>query len=456
LENFDQMPGPKGLNYIHVVIALPLIAVLFSAACEQRRPAPPDQVDTNVQPAANGAQPPPQVIEKAVNITVTLPILDALLADQTFVSEAKTAAQLSDEEVQKLRDAARNAVLKLTEDPSENDLRSTRSAIARGRKEIERILGEGRTETLLALAQKRWASGDQQFEIEPNQVPTDTRVVVNAPAYRMDLFRDGKLIRSYKIGIGYPEFPLPAGLRKIEKIIFNPTWTPPDEPWVKGKFQPGKTVEAGDKLNPLGVIKIPIGLPSLIHGGKSPDRLGTFASHGCVGLTNALVQDVAVQISSVAGKPISLEEIKAYEKQKNKTEEVDLDREIPVELRYETIVLENGVLKIYRDVYEKGTNTEERLKRVLEQFGASFDGFPAALRQKILEGLSRMAIDAGGQPVDTGDAKPAAKKNDERVTKNIRGKKELSFELPGMAGKGYPAPVGDVGVTSGRRERHSR
>ena len=112
----------------------------------------------------------------------------------------------------------------------------------------------------------------------------------------MDLFEDGKLVKSYKIGIGYPEFPLPTGLRKAETIIFNPTWTPPDEPWVEspgGKIKIGERIEAGDKLNPLGSIKIPIGLPSLIHGGKAPAKLGGFASHGCVGLTNAQVKDFA-------------------------------------------------------------------------------------------------------------------------------------------------------------------
>jgi lipoprotein-anchoring transpeptidase ErfK/SrfK len=113
----------------------------------------------------------------------------------------------------------------------------------------------------------------------------------------MDVFQDGKLLKTYRVGIGYPEFPLPTGMRKADTIIFNPTWTPPDEPWVKGKVKPGQKVEAGSKLNPLGPIKIPIGLPSLIHGGKAVARLGNFASHGCVGLTNAQVQDFSLVLA---------------------------------------------------------------------------------------------------------------------------------------------------------------
>ena len=55
----------------------------------------------------------------------------------------------------------------------------------------------------------------------PNAVPTDTRVVVNIPAFRMDLFQDGSLVKSYKVGIGYPEFPLPLGLRKAQTDNFQ-------------------------------------------------------------------------------------------------------------------------------------------------------------------------------------------------------------------------------------------
>ncbi len=134
----------------------------------------------------------------------------------------------------------------------------------------------------------------------------------------MDLFQDGKLVKTYKVGIGYPEFPLPTGMRKAKEIIFNPTWTPPDEPWVESsnKVKVGEKVAAGDKLNPLGPIKIPIGSPSLIHGGKSPAKLGTFASHGCVGLTNAQVQDFAFDLANISGTTLSKEDVKGYEKTK--------------------------------------------------------------------------------------------------------------------------------------------
>src|SRR5262249_30640904 len=40
--------------------------------------------------------------------------------------------------------------------------------------------------------------------------PTDTRILVNAPAHRLDVFENGQLLKSYKVSIGYPDFPLPT------------------------------------------------------------------------------------------------------------------------------------------------------------------------------------------------------------------------------------------------------
>src|ERR1044071_4772673 len=101
-----------------------------------------------------------------------------------------------------------------------------------------------------AAAQTQTAAAENQTsqKVEPtmlpgpNAVPHDTRIVVNIPAFRMDLFRDGSLVKSYRIGIGYPEFPLPRGFRKAETIIFNPTWTQPNESWASN---PGEVVAAG-------------------------------------------------------------------------------------------------------------------------------------------------------------------------------------------------------------------
>ncbi|HEU4431846.1 MAG TPA: L,D-transpeptidase family protein [Pyrinomonadaceae bacterium] len=249
----------------------------------------------------------------------------------------------------------------------------------------------------------------------PNAIPTDTRVVVNIPAYRMDIFDDGSLIKSYRVGIGTPEFPLPTGLRKAESVIFNPTWTVPDEAWAEemNNVKVGETIEAGDKNNPLGWIKIPIGLPNLIHGGKAPAKIGTFASHGCVGLTNPQIKDFALRLAQAANTQIGEEKASSYIKERTETHEIKLEQSIPVELRYETIVIEDGKLHIYKDVYEQNTNTEDNLRKVLAAHGVTFEQLPADKQAEMLKALKS----------------PTGKRG------------EVIIEIPNVAQKGYPAPV---------------
>ena len=431
-----------------IILVVSLAAVFMSVACQVPSGNTGNQPNANTVVAqATPSQTPEQKVPSSDAI-FTLPMLDALLADESFLSDAKRSVPMTDDEVARLRDISRKAVADLS-DQDTDDSRSSRAANEQARTKIQSVLGNDRTEKLIALAQQHAGSTDLATGNKPGSVPTDTRVVVNAPEYRMDVFKDGKLIKSYKIGIGYPEFPLPSGLRKASTIIFNPTWTPPDEPWVKGKFKAGEKVEAGDKLNPLGPIKIPIGLPSLIHGGKSPARLGTFASHGCVGLTNGQVQDFAVLLSSLSGEQISQDQIKSYEKAKTETKEVKLRQPVPVELRYETIVVENGTLKIFRDVYEKGTNTEENLATVLGAYGVSLDSLDPQIKEKILDALKQMATDAQGHAADpstssaasNSSAKSRSNSNSGSVTRTIKGKKEIDIPIPQLAGKGYPAPV---------------
>ena len=311
-------------------------------------------------------------------------------------------------------------------------------------------------------------SSNEQGKAAIGLIPQGTRVVINAPAFRMDLFEDGKLTKSYKIGIGYPEFPLPTGLRIADTIIFSPTWTPPDEPWVESpnsKVKVGQKIEAGDKLNPLGSIKIPIGLPSLIHGGKAPAQIGSFASHGCVGLTNPQVRDFAKHLARLGGTQISDERIAEYEKNRTETRPVKLSRAVTVELRYETVTVEDGKLHIYRDVYDRGANTEDNLRNVLQAYGVTVDQLSEGQRSQVTNALSQMARGASGKPVikpagsDGSDKDEVKPKNNAsgNVTRTIKGGKEVVIEIAALRGKGYPAPVDlDTGVASKKVVLRSR
>ncbi len=420
------------------------LAVLMMIGCEPTQPVSNQAAgnsNTSVVSNTNSNQTAEAPDPALAQIPITMPVIDALMSDEAFVDELRRSVQPTDEQFDRLKNVSRDAVLKLGEDAPDDNARSTRESTTQADKQLKQILGNEGGEKFLGLARKYWSGGEITLSRKPNEIPSDTRIVINAPAYRMDLFKDGKIVKSYKVGIGYPEFPLPVGVRTAKTIIFNPTWTPPDEPWVKGEFQPGKTVEAGSKKNPLGFIKIPIGLPSLIHGGKDPSRLGTFASHGCVGLTNALVQDFSAQLAMLSGTELTPQRIKEYEKDRKETTELNLGQPISVELRYETIVVEDGKLRVFRDVYEHGTNTEENLNRVLEAHGVTLASFSPEEQKQIREALEKMSLDAKGKPVEE-ESEPANKKSsDSRVTRTVKGEKEIVIDVAALKGKGYPAAV---------------
>src|SRR5215204_871114 len=435
-------------------LALVAAALLLAlGGCTTTAPtntAAPSAPTTSASPAARSSPTPSGAsTAAAANLPVTLPVLDAMFADEAFAGELKSKLQLTDEQVESLRKVAGEERAGLDEGGATAG--TTTAATRRASEKIQTVIGAEKAAAFNSFVSERWAGGAAALDAKPNSVPSDTRIVVNAPAYRMDVFQNGKLMKTYKVGIGYPEFPLPQGMRKADTIIFNPTWTPPDEPWVKGKFEPGKKVEAGSKDNPLGPIKIPIGLPSLIHGGKAPAKLGGFASHGCVGLTNPQVQDFSVVLAGLGGAQLTPEEVAGYAKSREETKQVKLNAPVPVELRYETIVVEDGKLHVYRDVYDKGTNTEENLRRVLEAFGVKLEDLSEQERAQVGQALKAMARDAQGNPTDgqpsappgptpgKGDTKNA--NANVRETKTIKGQKEVVIDIAALRGKGYPAPV---------------
>ncbi len=449
-------------------LALGLALAIFGAACVTQ------PTDNSISEAGRATPSPSSspTVAAATDVSaipVTLPVLDAFFAsDESFTTELKTKLSLTDDQIAQLKSVAREETSKLRETETGDHSGTTAAARELSANRVKEIVGADKGSQLATFVSERWRAGGDDPDTKnmktatesvassPNAVPTDTRIVVNAPAYRMDVFEAGRLIKSYKVGIGYPEFPLPTGLRKARAIIFNPTWTPPDEPWVESpssKVKVGEKVEAGSKLNPLGLLKIPIGSPSLIHGGKSPAKLGTFASHGCVGLTDALIQDFAKVLAQLAGQKLSDADIASYKKNRSETKQVTLSDPVPVELRYETIVAEDGKLHIYRDVYDRNTNTEENLSAVLEANSVRLEDLTEGERSQVIEAMEEMSRDAKGKldqdavasakPTASPGASPvsspkAVAQKSGRITRNFKGKKEIVIEIGALKGKGYP------------------
>ena len=440
-----------------------LLALAFGGCVTQ------PSVNSNTQVSQTTPSPSPIASPSTANTdntVMTLPVLDAFFAsDSNFATELKGQLKLTDDQIEQLRKAAREETSKLRENETGDHSGTTTAAHELALNRINEIVGAEKGSQLASFVSERWRRGASDAPSEkdstsaagsaentlpstPNSVPNDSRVVVNIPAYRMDVFQSGKLLKSYKVGIGYPEFPLPTGLRQAKAIIFNPPWTPPDEPWVESpasKVKVGQKIEAGSKLNPLGLLKIPIGSPSLIHGGKSPAKLGTFASHGCVGLTDPLAQDFAKVLAQLSGTKLSDAQIAGFKSNRSETKQVSLGHSVPVELRYETIVAEDGKLHIYRDVYDHDTNNEDNLRAVLQANGITLEDLTDDERAQVMQALVEMSRDARGKlnaPSPSGSASPSPKASPKnksgRVTRTVKGQKEIVIEIAALKGKGYP------------------
>ena len=196
------------------------------------------------------------------------------------------------------------------------------------------------------------------------------KITVNVPAFTMTFWQDGKEINSYYVGVGRKEFPIPIGMRSANKVILNPEWIPPNSEWVRksSSVEPYERIPADDPQNPLGKIKIPLGDAYLLHEAESPSDIGNLVSHGCVRVLREDMFSIAEMIAQARNLSINKQEIEAA-KNNSDRKVIDLKGNVPVDINYDTMVVENGNLSIYFDVYERKTNTVENLRTKLESNG---------------------------------------------------------------------------------------
>jgi hypothetical protein len=108
----------------------------------------------------------------------------------------------------------------------------------------------------------------------------DIRITVNAPAFQLTLWQNGKEVSAYHIGIGQKNFPIPVGEREAATIIFNPSWIPSDSAWASrgdGVSPDGKG-RPNDPRSLLSKIKIPLGSGYMINEASKADDIGRAVS----------------------------------------------------------------------------------------------------------------------------------------------------------------------------------
>lgn len=211
----------------------------------------------------------------------------------------------------------------------------------------------------------------------------DVKITINVPAFQMTLWQNGKEVKSYPIGVGMKEFPMFIGLREIKTLIWNPSWIPPDSEWVAEGLR-GIPIPPTDPRNPLGKMKMPLGYGYLLHQAKGAQDMGNLVSHGCVRVMREDIYDLAEKIVAAKNLEVSDAEITAAKRTK-KTLIAETESFVPVEITYDTMVVENGELHIYPDVYDRRKNNLEILREELKANDIDADDFSDAALNRMIK-----------------------------------------------------------------------
>ena len=196
------------------------------------------------------------------------------------------------------------------------------------------------------------------------------RLTLNIPSFQLTVWQSGKEVAMYHVGVGKIDFPVPVSLRNATSIEFNPVWIPPSSDWIEksSTVKAGEIVLPTDPRNPLGKIKIPLGYGYLLHQAKGPQDLGDLVSHGCIRVMQKDLYEIAEMIASARSLDITPAQIAATKRGK-KTVTVPLEEPVIVEITYDTVVIEDGRLSVYPDVYEKKMNTIANVRAEMRSSG---------------------------------------------------------------------------------------
>lgn len=106
-------------------------------------------------------------------------------------------------------------------------------------------------------------------------------LTVDRPTFKLRLWKNLKLSKTYTVAIGQVGYDTPSGLYNIQNKAVNPAWTMPDSDWVAPADR-GKVIPGGVPENPLKARWLGIYNGAGIHGTDVTSSLGSAASHGCV------------------------------------------------------------------------------------------------------------------------------------------------------------------------------
>lgn len=157
----------------------------------------------------------------------------------------------------------------------------------------------------------------------------DLRLEVDLSERTLHAIVDGEIIETFPVSVGKSKNPTPEGEFKIRKVIWNPSWRPPDAQWARGKT----AKPPGHPENPMKRVKMFFKEPDYyIHGTGDEESLGKAESHGCVRMSPGDVTRLGQLVMEYGGKPMPEPWYKRVFRRKT-TKVVYLATPVPVEIR---------------------------------------------------------------------------------------------------------------------------
>ena len=142
------------------------------------------------------------------------------------------------------------------------------------RTQSEASSGFSRLYTLVAMLMVAIAQAAAQDKAAA--APRNCRIIISIPDRKLALVEDGRVLRVYKVAVGARVSPSPTGEFKVVSRLTNPTY-----------YHTGVVIPPG-RNNPLGTRWIGLDRRGYgIHGTNEPRSIGKAASHGCIRMAKA-------------------------------------------------------------------------------------------------------------------------------------------------------------------------
>jgi len=119
------------------------------------------------------------------------------------------------------------------------------------------------------------------------------RIVISIPDRKLVLLDGDRVVKVYDVAVGKASTPTPQGDFRIIHRVQNPTW-----------YGPTAVVPPG-KDNPLGTRWMGLSFKGYgIHGTNAPSSIGKAASHGCIRMRQADLEELFGLVE--VGMPVEL------------------------------------------------------------------------------------------------------------------------------------------------------